>query len=554
MLKALIFINFLQSLPLFILQDTIVVTESHTAGTVFIAPYFYSVSTLQSSNDFLFSNALIFRGINYSSMSIGGTAPEQNSILFAGIYLPNAMLGYTDPSLLPLSSVKYVEVLNSSSPLLSFPGIGGTLNLVPDNTPLKLKISNYEKNINSTFKINPKIRIGFSYETFVDSYKVNIDNLSFFVNNTGYKKLGFLMEDTEGKNSLILVRRDAGAPSPLGGIYHGHRSEILEGTKISFPLPHGIGVSLNQSAFYQVYTSPSQIDTHFVANVLMNFRWKFFQGSYSLDFAKSTKIGSKSRQKLTIGAKNLEIYTSLLTVHPSFIFILTKNQTQLIPLYSIALSKNINRTFFVFTSYSRTYREPTFNELYWPEDPFARGNTKLYPEKGTNVDLGFRIATGNTLLSGTTFFKYISNAIVWIQEDKYTPVNYSVVRHYGVNFSLFHSRGSISTDLNINVQKSYLSDMPYLYRPEISLNALIKVFFTSFSFTYIGKRPERPNSTKMMPPIYLLSTSVVKKFELKNLEIEISGGAENLLDVNYSLIPGYPQPGRSFYLEMEIRR
>jgi outer membrane receptor protein involved in Fe transport len=425
---------------------------------------------------------------------------------------------------------------------------------VPDNTPLKLKISNYERDFYSSLKISKKIRLGFFYETFVDSYKVNIDNLSLFMNNTGSKKLGLLFEDTEGKNSLILVRRDAGAPSPLGGIYHGQRSEILEGAKISFPLPYGIGVSVNQSAFYQVYTSPSQVDTHFVANILMNLRWKSFQGGYSLDLAKSTKIGSKSRQKLTIGTKNLAIHTPLLAVHPSLIFILTNNYSQLIPLYSIAFSRSIKRNFFVLISLARTYREPTFNELYWPQDPFAQGNLKLSPEKGTNLDLGFRIATKNVLFSGTTFLKHISNEIVWIQEDKYTPVNYTVARHYGLNLSLFHSHGPISTDLNINVQKSYLSNMPYLYRPEISLSALIKFFFTSFSFTYIGKRPERPNSTKMMPPVYLLSTSVAKNFELKNMKFEISGGAENVLNVNYSLIPGYPQPGRSFYLELEIRR
>ena len=49
----------------------------------------------------------------------------------------------------------------------------------------------------------------------------------------------------------------------------------------------------------------------------------------------------------------------------------------------------------------RSFRAPSFNDLYWPDDGFAYGNPDLKPETATNMDFGLRIEAFRTgYLSG----------------------------------------------------------------------------------------------------------------------------------------------------------
>jgi len=135
------------------------------------------------------------------------------------------------------------------------------------------------------------------------------------------------------------------------------------------------------------------------------------------------------------------------------------------------------------------------------------------------------------------------------------PKNYTFAKHYGFNVSSdFWINQDLSGGLALNLSRSFLEDIPYIYRPSITLSGKVKIYFLSVNLDYMGKRPERPNSTKMMPPVLLINLSLDKKWALSLGELTLEAGVENLLDENYCLIRGYPQPGRNFFVEIKLRR
>lgn len=549
-----IFLLLYTYLPLFFLEDTIVVKASVDPRIYFRAPYYYNISQSKNSTQHvLYSNLFIFKGFNYTSLSIGGTTPEQNSVLFANIYFPNAMLGYTDISLLPLSIVKYFLVMNSSTPLTGLPGIGGTVNLIPETSGISGKATAHKKSGYATLPINNKFRISTFFETFVDSYLVKVDNIPLTVKNTGYKKYGFLISDSKQENVFLYTRRISGAPPPIGGIGSGIKKEWIEGLRFTFPISK-LNFNINQSAFHQIYTQNQESDTHFVANIRASLSWRNFSICISKDFTKSTKIGTKRNVECVLGSRDLQIMLNKVSLHPSITLISDGKCKNLIVAPGIAFSRSIIDNLFIFSSISRTYRAPTFNELYWPEDVFARGNPNLKPESGYNLDVGVRLLRNNIFFSGTIYAKKVKDAIMWVQYDKYMPTNFTEAEHFGSNMTLAYRPSSdIECEFNFNFQKSFINRLPYPYRPSFSITSLIETKFLRINLTYIGKRPERLNSTKMLPPICILDGAIKKYLKVKGTLFEVLLGVENLLGTNYMLIPGYPQPGRSYTLEVSVK-
>lgn len=554
-MSLVVFVIFLNAhLPFYFIEDTIIVSAHFDSKMNFYAPYYFNVSKSESAGRILYSNLLILRGLNYSSLSIGGTSAEQNSILFANIYLPNAMLGYTDISLLPLSTIKYFQVLNSSSPSTGLPGIGGSVNLVPESPGYFLKISTYEKNYDAIIPVTKNLQVGTFLETFKDSYPVKIDGISLVMKNTGSLKYGVFLLNQKRGNSFFITRRCSGSPPPLGSVGKGYKKEIIEGLKLSLPIVEDLHLNVNQSAFYQTYSTSYESDTHFVANTRVSAEWNKLIIGLSKDLAFSTKIGNKQKTDYIVTVRNVAIPIRHLLFHPSLTLIATENVDKIITAPGISISRCISESFFVFSSISRTYRLPTFNELYWPEDAFARGNPALKPESGFNLDTGFRLFKGGLYIAGTMYLKKVKNAIMWVQGDKYAPKNFADGEHLGSNITFSYFREEdLGGEINFNFQRSFLNRLPYLYRPYFSLSSLFLTKFLKISFTYLGKRPERPNSTKTLAPVYLIDVSIKRNFSVKGNLLEFSIGIENLLGKNYILIPGYPQPGRNFFTEIRLK-
>ncbi len=77
------------------------------------------------------------------------------------------------------------------------------------------------------------------------------------------------------------------------------------------------------------------------------------------------------------------------------------------------------------TNVENSFRYPTFNELYLPDEGYIRGNPDLKPETALNFDGGFLFNTGNFHGELSYFRNQIHNSIVFVPISAFTiaPVN-----------------------------------------------------------------------------------------------------------------------------------
>lgn len=216
----------------------------------------------------------------------------------------------------------------------------------------------------------------------------------------------------------------------------------------------------------------------------------------------------------------------------------------------------------------RSYRTPTFNELYYP----GFGNADLKAEDAWLADLGadfhkkYDSWTFKARVDG--YFNSLKNKIVSAPTDDpyiWMPFNIGKVRAYGADVlagfdyaaegleagfsarygfqeALDRTKGSISFNRQI----------PYVARQTVVLTAYGSYRGWSAD-TAFNLRSGRRDAYSDMPAWNTLDLTLGKSFKtVDGLGIDLKLSCRNLFDRRYDVISGYPMPGRSVFATLQV--
>jgi vitamin B12 transporter len=99
-----------------------------------------------------------------------------------------------------------------------------------------------------------------------------------------------------------------------------------------------------------------------------------------------------------------------------------------------------------WVSWGRSYRAPTMNELYWPEDTWSGGNPELEPESVTTLEAGVEGGIGVLRATVTAYRSRANELIVWVMSEtdwKSRPMNVGEADLRGVELELGADLGDI---------------------------------------------------------------------------------------------------------------
>lgn len=216
-----------------------------------------------------------------------------------------------------------------------------------------------------------------------------------------------------------------------------------------------------------------------------------------------------------------------------------------------------------------SYRAPTFNDLYWPEDAWTKGNPDLRPESGGDWDVGIRLQypiLGGLYFESTYFSNEMDNLIVW-QESAglWSPQNVDRSRTQGVETTL--SLNPIPRIVTASINHTYLhatnlSDErtvkgKYLvYRPRHTVNASVDITYgmatLTYQFNYTTRRYVKPSNTIWLDPYEVSDVVLSIRQRIHNLRPKVSLQVKNMFDEEYQLIRHHPVPGREYRLTLGI--
>lgn len=203
---------------------------------------------------------------------------------------------------------------------------------------------------------------------------------------------------------------------------------------------------------------------------------------------------------------------------------------------------------------SRSYRVPTFNDLYWPNDGMGEGNPNLNPEKGVTGELGVETRINKYLVSGLTYYRSNYKQLIqwstWSMGKVSQPTNVASAVIQGLELE---NKIFITDNLELGIDYSFLiakdtqTHKYLLYQPKNKIDAGLKYndhngLIIEFKGQFTGMRYDNDANTIKVKSFYVFGLSVSKKFKSG---ITCFGYIDNLLNRKYQIQKGYPMPGFS---------
>ncbi len=298
---------------------------------------------------------------------------------------------------------------------------------------------------------------------------------------------------------------------------------------------------------------------------------------YSLrnDRIQSTEVGDKTRNthsghtSLTLNKKlnnfidGIETALALRYDSPSDF------ENAFSPRFSFSVNHSGDLNLALLAHITKSYKAPSFNDLYWPQDAFAVGNPNLIPEKGDNYDIGITSSISGISLSANYFNNDVKNLILWAQDpavnNLWTPHNISKTSTQGVETSL--TLALFEEMLVINGEYTFLNardkgpdtnkhNKYIIYRPKnkFDLTGTFKYKTLEWNtiYHYIGLRYTNSVNTKWLESFNTIDTNLTYRFKIKKISYNSTFEISNILDESFMRVLGTAEPGRMYKISLGV--
>ena len=517
---------------------------------------------------------------------IRGGGFDQTLLLVDGMKMDDSQTGHhTLNMILPLYLIERIEIIKGPAARIfgqnafngainivtkEFEGEKRTVNLILN----ELSYGSFEqKNISlSTKIIGEKIKSLISYSgNRSDGYRHNTDfkknnyfiKTSFNSNNSPIDIIASFTENKFGANGFYAspsaTEQYEETQASLLGITTTINSEKLSITPRLY-------WRRGQDEYIYIRDNPSVYrNLHKTNKVSAELSGSYFSNSgvtgFGLDLStvniSSNNLGEHNRTTVNLFADHtFKLFDQKLVVSPG-IALSYFSDMSFHSFPGIDLGYNISSDFKLYSNIGKTYRIPTYTDLYY-SDRTTVGNENLNPESATSTEFGLKYNTTNFKFSTALFNRNAKNIIDYVkqnEDDLWKAVNIGSLSTSGFELDMsyrFKSSYSLSNDNSISIgytnikDDNYVSDINF---SKYSLNSLKHHFISKFNLNYIKnvnhsiiyKYAERSDQSNYS----VLDSKIRYK---KGVFIYVN----NILDEIYSETNLVPMPGRSFLIGYSI--
>ena len=522
------------------------------------------------------------RGVSgvQGDLYIRGGGFDQTLLLVDGMKMDDAQTGHhTLNMILPLYLIERIEVIKGpAARIFGQNAFNGAINIVTKEIKgekkqidLSLKEISYgsfeQKNISAVTKIitnKANSLISFSNNTS-EGYRHNTD----YKRNNYFVKTSFNLKSSPVDVIASFTENKFGA----NGFYASpSATEQYEETQASLL---GVSTTINseklsikprlywrrgQDEYIYIRDNPSVYrNLHKTNKVSAELSGSYFSNSgvtgFGIDLStvniSSNNLGEHDRTTVNLFVDHtFKLFDEKLVLSPG-IAVSYFSDMSFHSFPGIDLGYNINSNFKLYSNIGKTFRIPTYTDLYY-SDRTTIGNENLNPESATSTELGFKYNTSNFKISGAFFNRKAKNIIDYVKEnenDLWNAVNIGSLKTTGFELDFrynFQNQNYLNlgyTNINdnnyvtnINFSKYSLNSLKHHFTSKLNLNYIRNV---NHSFVY--KYAERSDKSNYN----VLDSKIMYK---KGLFIYVN----NILDEVYSETNLVPMPGTSFLVGISV--
>ena len=517
-----------------------------------------------------------------ADLYIRGGGFDQTLLLIDGMKMDDIQTGHhTLNLLLPIQLIERIEIIKGpASRIFGQNAFNGAINIVTKSLPkfdkkqFEILVSNptfgslkqFGFLINSRLSLKEKFNAQLTFSrSKSDGYRYNTDysNDFFF----------FKSEIKTQKNPIIITSGFTEKKFGANGFYASPTAtDQYEETQASFL---GISTLLGSEKFLirpKLYWRRGQDEYIYIRNNPSVYRNLHKTNKIYLDFSFS-KLFESSRLNFGIDLSNSSISSNNLGDHNRFTtslyadytFKTKDNKLSFSPGLSISnfsdmsthlfpgidVGFDVNEKINLYANYGKTYRIPTYTDLYY-SDRNTSGNPDLNPEHAITNEIGIKYSNENIDVSSSFFTRKSSNIIDYVkqsEEDKWEATNIRNLDTNGFDLNFLYKispNSSLRLGYTYLFDKSYVSDVNYSryainsLRHQLNTRLALK-YSNKITHTLINRFGERSNKVS-----HIVYDS--------NLKYQLSENSYFFINVNNIFNEEYyetnlvPMPGRNFLI------
>ena len=561
-----------------------------------------------------------FGGLN--TPSIRGSQAAQVLVLMDGIRLNTAQGGSVDLNTIPLAAIDRIEVIKGGhSALLGSDAIGGAIHILTNDMHLKGLHYGFNATLGSfgttAYSFRGSHQVGvlgffavynqiqsdgdFKYrDTGSDRLVKRVNNDSntgnlflkgkFTVNTYNTVQFTFQQLHTEkGIAGNVNISPWTGLPQTTPGARSDSRRNTWN-LESSHRITHSLelktqtGYHSYQYRFQDPDSWENTNDLHkndaagislqAIADLSSNLTATGGL-SYQKDELSSTRFtGAENRTMKSIYGQ-IEYRQPLRMTHWTWIPAVRWDDysdvgSQLSPKLGMMFSLGEAGYFALKGNIGKSYRVPTFEDLYWPSDEYTAGNPDLLPETGTSLDAGVTFAdyTNGLLQAELTWFKNsIRDMIEWQPGDDYIwrPANVGRAEIRGLESGIKFRIPSdvVYTSIYFTKMKatnetegSETKGRRLIYRPDqkwdIILGTKLGMMSAHLNYRFASKSFIDAANSASLKAYRLVNANLAAGLSISGTRFTLKIQGINLTDQKIFLSDGYPLPGREFRVSLGV--
>ena len=322
------------------------------------------------------------------------------------------------------------------------------------------------------------------------------------------------------------------------------------------------GNSLAHSSITEVESRIQLMPNHYLNIGVNNTYVKAISSGYNRAFAQNRTAAFVSYKMQTQSGK-LAATTSLRKE------LVENTWVPLMP--TVGAEWQVVKAIKLMSTLSRSYRLPTFNELYWHGE-----QTQLKPETGWGQELSIVAAKNITKWEGsltlTGFNRNIQNWIVWQPStNDWIPQNVKKVWSRGAELNAnlsytmakcklsYHSMFNyvLSTNTKTSGNNSESIGKQLLYVPRITqqhqLTAAFKSWHVGVLYNYTGMRYTSTDNENWLHDYGIATVVAGKQVTVKKYAIIVTAQVNNVFNTTYQTIADRPMPLHNFLLNTTFK-
>ena len=517
-----------------------------------------------------------------ADLYIRGGGFDQTLLLIDGMKMDDIQTGHhTLNLLLPIQLIERIEIIKGpASRIFGQNAFNGAINIVTKSLP-KLDKKQFEMLVSNPtfgsfkqfgFLINSRLSLKEKFNAQLTFSRSKSDGYRY---NTDYSNdfFFFKSEIKTQKNPIIITSGFTEKKFGANGFYASpSATDQYEETQASFL---GISTLLGSEKFLirpKLYWRRGQDEYIYIRNNPSVYRNLHKTNKIYLDFSFS-KLFESSRLNFGIDLSNSSISSNNLGDHNRFTtslyadytFKTKDNKLSFSPGLSISNFSDMSTHFFpgidvgfdvnekinLYANYGKTYRIPTYTDLYY-SDRNTIGNPDLNPEHAITNEIGIKYSNENIDVSSSFFTRKSSNIIDYVkqsEQDKWEATNIRNLDTNGFDLSFLYK---ISLYNSLRIGYTYLFDKSYVSQVNYSryainslrhqLNTRLALKYSNkITHTLISRFGERSNKVS-----HIVYDSNLKYQLSENNYFFIN--VNNIFNEEYYETNLVPMPGRNFLI------